>query len=65
MESTGGRIDADFLDILIDRVLFLPDHSLKTINPAFHNPDGIGDFTVMLETGIKRLVGFAKIGPES
>ena len=47
-----------FLYILINRVFLLSDHSFYTIDSAFHNSDGIGDFIVVLEAGVEGLVGF-------
>jgi hypothetical protein len=54
-----------FLAIFIDRIFLLPDHGLNAVDTAFHDPDRIGYFSVMLETGVEGLIGFgAKIGPE-
>jgi hypothetical protein len=65
LESIGGMIDVDFLSIFIDGVFFLPDHGLDAIDAAFHDPDGISYFAVVLETGVEGLVGLGgKIGPE-
>ncbi len=51
--------------IFIDGIFLLPNHGLNAVDAAFHDPNRIGYFSVMLETGVEGLIGLGvKIGPD-
>ena len=58
-------MNVNFLAIFIDGIFLLPDHGLNAVDATFHDPNRIGYFSVILETGVEGLIGLgAKIGPD-